>query len=148
MIPLFLDKKDVAAEAVTGSGKTLAFLLPILEILSKLEENLKPHQIGALILTPTRELACQIDEVLSKFLEKIPEITQQLFIGGTSISSDVEKFQENGGNIIIGTPGRIEDLLVGKSGQVNKNLFVTAMRHLVRKLFSFWTHFDFVIVLF
>ena len=59
-IPLFLDRKDVAAEAVAGSGKTLAFLLPILEILTHLEEPLKYNQIGALILSPTRELASQI----------------------------------------------------------------------------------------
>ena len=49
-IPLFLDRKDVAVEAVTGSGKTLAFLIPILEILSKLESPLKPNQIGAVII--------------------------------------------------------------------------------------------------
>ena len=132
-IPLFLDRKDVAAEAVTGSGKTLAFLLPILEILTHLEEPLKYNQIGALILSPTRELASQISQVLSKFLEKIPSLKQQLFIGGTKFNEDIEKFKNEGGNIIIGTPGRIEDLLMGKTDTANKNVFVQSVKSLVNK---------------
>ena len=114
-IPLFLQRKDVAAEAVTGSGKTLAFLIPILEILMGLESPLGKHQIGALILSPTRELASQISDVLSEFLGRIPSLSQLLLIGGSNINADMEKFQEEGGNIIIGTPGRIEDLLMGKT---------------------------------
>jgi len=129
-IPLFLARKDVAAEAVTGSGKTLAFLLPILEILTHLEEPLKQNQIGALILSPTRELASQISQVLSKFLEKIPSLKQQLFIGGTKFNEDIEKFKNEGGNIIIGTPGRIEDLLMGKTDTANKNVFVQSVKSL------------------
>lgn len=128
---MFLDRKDVAAEAVTGSGKTLAFLIPILEILSHLESGyLSSHQIGALILSPTRELATQISQVLSTFLLKMPEIKQQLLIGGSNIATDIEKFKNEGGNIIIGTPGRIEDLLMGKSDMTNKNVFVQAMKTL------------------
>ena len=57
-IPHFLNYKDVVVEAVTGSGKSLAFIIPIIEILSKVK--LKKHQIGALIVTPTRELAVQL----------------------------------------------------------------------------------------
>ena len=133
-IPLFLDRKDVAAEAVTGSGKTLAFLLPVLEILTHLEAGaLKPGQIGALILSPTRELASQISQVLSIFLEKIPSLKQQLFIGGTKINEDIDKFKQEGGNIIIGTPGRIEDLLMGKTDSLNKNVFVQSVKTLVSK---------------
>ena len=133
-IPLFLDRKDVAAEAVTGSGKTLAFLLPVLEILTHLEAGaLKPSQIGALILSPTRELASQISQVLSIFLEKIPSLKQQLFIGGTKINEDIDKFKQEGGNIIIGTPGRIEDLLMGKTDSLNKNVFVQSVKTLVSK---------------
>jgi len=129
-IPLFLDRKDVAVEAVTGSGKTLAFLIPILEILSKLENPLKPHQIGAVIISPTRELAQQINEVLVNFLSRMTHLTQQLFIGGTNINTDVEKFKNEGGNIIIGTPGRIEDLLTGKTDSSHRNLFVQAAKTL------------------
>lgn len=57
-IPLFLKKKDVVAEAVTGSGKTLAFVVPIVEILLSRDEPLKPHEVGAIIIEPTR---CECD---------------------------------------------------------------------------------------
>lgn len=110
-IPLFLENKDVAAEAVTGSGKTLAFLIPIIERLQKRAEPWKMHEIGAIILTPTRELAIQIEEVLQIFLKHLPQFTSSLLIGGTSVQTDIEKFSKNGGHIIVGTPGRLEDIL-------------------------------------
>ncbi|XP_031570437.1 ATP-dependent RNA helicase DDX55-like, partial [Actinia tenebrosa] len=111
-IPLFMSNKDVAVEAVTGSGKTLAFVIPIIEMLMRREEKLKKHDIGALIITPTRELAKQIEEVLSNFTEgNTPKLRQMLFIGGAETSTDIKNFKDNGGNIIVGTPGRLEDLL-------------------------------------
>uniref|UniRef100_A0A8C5DXT4 ATP-dependent RNA helicase n=1 Tax=Gouania willdenowi TaxID=441366 RepID=A0A8C5DXT4_GOUWI len=109
-IPLFLSNKDVAAEAVTGSGKTLAFVIPIIELLLKREEKLKKMQVGALVITPTRELALQISEVMSQFLSKFPQFTQILLIGGSNPIDDVEKFKEKGANIVIATPGRLEDM--------------------------------------
>ncbi|XP_067862340.1 ATP-dependent RNA helicase DDX55 [Heptranchias perlo] len=109
-IPLFMSNKDVAAEAVTGSGKTLAFVIPILEILLRREEKLKKLQVGALVITPTRELAIQIDEVLRQFTVHFPQFSQILFIGGSNPIEDVEKFKKDGGNIVVGTPGRLEDM--------------------------------------
>lgn len=53
-IPLFLKNKDVCVEAVTGSGKTLAFVIPVIEMILRREREVKPNQIGAIILTPTR----------------------------------------------------------------------------------------------
>ena len=88
-------------------------------------------------MSPTRELASQISQVLATFLEKVPHLTQQLFIGGSKISADIDMFKEEGGNIIIGTPGRIEDLLLGKSDSINKNVFVQAFKTLVRNLSFF-----------
>ncbi|XP_049942298.1 ATP-dependent RNA helicase DDX55 [Schistocerca serialis cubense] len=110
-IPLLLKNKDVAAEAVTGSGKTLAFIVPLLEMLQKRPDKLKRHEVGAIVISPTRELATQTNEVLSHFLKYISNLTQILVVGGTTIVSDVEKFRSNGANIIIATPGRLEDLL-------------------------------------
>ncbi|XP_013889847.1 ATP-dependent RNA helicase DDX55 [Austrofundulus limnaeus] len=114
-IPLFMSNKDVAAEAVTGSGKTLAFVIPVIELLLKREEKLKKKQVGALVLTPTRELAFQISEVVEKFLRNFPQFTQILLIGGSNPVEDVEKFKDQGGNIVIATPGRLEDMFRRKS---------------------------------
>uniref|UniRef100_A0A4W3ITF3 ATP-dependent RNA helicase n=1 Tax=Callorhinchus milii TaxID=7868 RepID=A0A4W3ITF3_CALMI len=114
-IPLFMSNKDVAAEAVTGSGKTLAFVIPILEILLRREEKLKKHQVGALVITPTRELAIQIDGVMRHFTSHYPQFSQMLFIGGNNPIEDVEKFIKFGGNIVVGTPGRLEDMFRRKA---------------------------------
>ncbi|XP_041095932.1 ATP-dependent RNA helicase DDX55-like [Polyodon spathula] len=68
-----MKNKDVEAEAVTGSGKTLVFVIPILEILLRREEKLKKMQVGALVVTPTRELAIQINEVMEHFTRHFPQ---------------------------------------------------------------------------
>ncbi|KAE8285405.1 ATP-dependent RNA helicase DDX55 [Larimichthys crocea] len=115
-IPLFMSNKDVAAEAVTGSGKTLAFVIPIIELLLKREEKLKKMQVGALVITPTRELALQISEVMGQFIQKFPQFTQILLIGGSNPIEDVEKFKDQGyANIVIATPGRLEDMFRRKA---------------------------------
>lgn len=53
-VPLFMGHKDVVVEAVTGSGKTLAFLIPVIEKLLRLEDPIKKHHVGAIIVSPTR----------------------------------------------------------------------------------------------
>ena len=53
-------------------------------------------QVGAIILTPTRELALQIDEVLSEFTTLLPQITQQLVIGGSNLTDDIKRIQDRG----------------------------------------------------
>jgi ATP-dependent RNA helicase DDX55/SPB4 len=68
-MPLFLGHKDVVVEAVTGSGKTLAFLIPVIEKLLRNEEPIKKYHVGAIIISPTRELATQIHRVLLSMLE-------------------------------------------------------------------------------
>uniref|UniRef100_A0A8C4LXE4 ATP-dependent RNA helicase n=1 Tax=Equus asinus asinus TaxID=83772 RepID=A0A8C4LXE4_EQUAS len=130
-IPLFLKNKDVAAEAVTGSGKTLAFVIPILEILLRREEKLKKSQVGAIIITPTRELAIQIDEVLSHFTQPFPQFSQILWIGGRNPGEDVVRFKEQGGNIIVATPGRLEDMFRRKAEGLDLASCVRALDVLV-----------------
>lgn len=110
-IPLLLKHKDVAAEAVTGSGKTLAFLVPIMQILGKLEQPLKKHDVGALVVSPTRELATQIHEVLQGFLKHMPHLTSLLTVGGSYATEDLNRYKTSGGHIIVATPGRLQDLL-------------------------------------
>ena len=79
--------------------------------------SLKKHDVGAIIISPTRELAAQISEVLSLFLKNIDHLTHQLFMGGLGRSSDLDlkNFIDEGSNIVIATPGRLEDILIGKS---------------------------------
>ena len=80
-IPQLINKKDVVAEAITGSGKTLAFLIPLLEILKRRQEDKwRKHEIGALIISPTRELALQTKEVLEQLLKFVSVIIPQDYL--------------------------------------------------------------------
>ena len=91
------------------------------------------HDIGAIIVSPTRELATQISEVVSMFIKNMPHITHQLFIGGPgrSVQVDMEHFIEEGSHIIVTTPGRLEDILVGKSvKQDQRAKFLTGLKQL------------------
>ncbi|XP_011926774.1 PREDICTED: ATP-dependent RNA helicase DDX55 [Cercocebus atys] len=118
-IPLFMRNKDVAAEAVTGSGKTLAFVIPILEILLRREEKLKKSQVAAIIITPHPRGPVQIDEVLSHFHRCFLCFSQILWIGAGIWTNYVDdRFKQQGvsfGNIIVATPGRLEDMFRRKA---------------------------------
>lgn len=113
-IPLLMSCKDVAAEAVTGSGKTLAFLVPMLELLLRRakEQPWKKTEIGAIVISPTRELATQTSGVLKSFLDHadLKHFRQQLIVGGNSVEEDVHRLKRDGAVILICTPGRLDDL--------------------------------------
>lgn len=129
-IPLFLKKKDVVVEAVTGSGKTLAFLVPIVEMLLRRETPLVRSQVGAVIITPTRELAQQIHGILAKFAEGVDgdrKLTHALYIGGNDLDEDIRAFQAGGAHVIVGTPGRLEDLLSRKGVMDTRELEVLVL---------------------
>ncbi|SJX63508.1 related to SPB4-ATP-dependent RNA helicase of DEAH box family [Sporisorium reilianum f. sp. reilianum] len=175
-IPLFLSHKDVVVEAVTGSGKTLAFVIPVLEMLLRRSAKLKKDEVGALIVSPTRELAEQIHKVIAMFLdaqnqvdaeaagEEEEEVVEeeeeeetsdsdsdgdsdssaarkkaskqkaasqakaqtprrttriagaQLVVGGSKSTplDDYRIFRDSGADILVGTPGRLEELLSRK----------------------------------
>lgn len=98
-----LQGKDVMGSAITGSGKTLAFLLPVLENLF-MEKWSRPDGIGALIVSPTRELAYQIFETLKK-IGIHHDISAGLIIGGKNLKFERNRMDQC--NIIICTPGRI-----------------------------------------
>lgn len=127
-IPLLLSHKDVVVEAVTGSGKTLAFLLPVLQILEKSSVMMKRDhgRIGAVIMTPTRELAVQIFETLQGLLKnsESSHLKPLLLIGGVSatLEDDFLKYRREGGNIIVATPGRLEEFLKRFNGEVGPAL--------------------------
>lgn len=85
---------------------------------------MKKHEIGGLIISPTRELATQTSHVLAEFLKNIKNVTQMLTLGGNPIETDVKAFNKNGVNILVATPGRLEDLLTRKINdfQLHKSL--------------------------
>ena len=84
-VGLLAGNKDVAVEACTGSGKTLAFVLPMVEILARAESPFRKHQVGAVVVSPTRELAKQIYDVAVPFLATLPGVAPpMLLVGGRS----------------------------------------------------------------
>lgn len=104
-LPLALNAQDLIVQAHTGSGKTLVFALTILQKL-----DLATGDAQALVLCPTRELATQVAEVIRKVARAYPSIKVSLICGGASISRQVESLA-HGTHVIVGTPGRLEDLI-------------------------------------
>jgi len=82
-------------------------------------------EVGAIIISPTRELATQISEILEEFLNKIPSLKQVLLVGGTTLEKDTEKLKK-GANIIVATPGRLKDILSNRNS-MNLNLCVKSL---------------------
>jgi ATP-dependent RNA helicase DDX55/SPB4 len=107
-IPLLLSHKDVCAEAVTGSGKTLAFVVPMIEIILRDPPKSK-HHLAGIILSPTRELALQTASVVEQFTKPL-QIPMLLLTGGTDPEDDVAAYSANGANVVVATPGRLEDM--------------------------------------
>ncbi|KAK3396807.1 P-loop containing nucleoside triphosphate hydrolase protein [Sordaria brevicollis] len=107
-IPPLLAGKDVLGAAKTGSGKTLAFLIPAIEMLSSL--RFKPRNgTGAIVVTPTRELALQIFGVARELMKNHSQ-TYGVVIGGANRRAEAEKLGK-GVNLLIATPGRLLDHL-------------------------------------
>ena len=109
-IPIILDRKDLLGCAQTGTGKTAAFAIPILQILDA-EKNPDPHahrKVKALVLTPTRELAIQINESFAAY-GKNTKLRHTVIFGGVSQHGQVEALRR-GVDIVIATPGRLMDL--------------------------------------
>lgn len=116
-IPNILQGKDVIVRSKTGSGKTGAFLVPIVENLRKKDEQ------SALIIAPTRELALQVYNVAQAMTWKTGLYASVVY-GGASIENQIKNLKR-GTNIIVGTPGRILDLM--ERGEIRLN----ALKYLV-----------------
>jgi len=104
-IPLILQRKDLIAQAQTGTGKTAAFGIPIVEII-----NSKQRKIQTLILVPTRELAMQVTKEI-KDIGRFKRIFVLAVYGGKSIQRQIEFLQKARDVVVVGTPGRIKDLI-------------------------------------
>ncbi|MCD9640682.1 DEAD-box ATP-dependent RNA helicase 18 [Datura stramonium] len=110
-IPLLCSYKDVTVDAATGSGKTLAFVLPLVEILRRSSSSPKPHKVLGIIISPTRELSSQIFHVAQPFISTLANVRPMLLVGGLEVKADIRKIEEEGANLLIGTPGRLYDIM-------------------------------------
>jgi ATP-dependent RNA helicase RhlE len=108
-IPFLLEGRDLLGCAQTGTGKTAAFALPILQKLSLNPQRLLAGQPRALILTPTRELALQIQESFETYGRYLP-LKSTVVFGGVSQFHQVKALQK-GVDILVATPGRLLDLI-------------------------------------
>ncbi|MDR3557045.1 MAG: DEAD/DEAH box helicase [Syntrophobacteraceae bacterium] len=106
-IPVILERKDVLGGAQTGTGKTAGFALPLLQLLSKSSGSKVKNSIRALILTPTRELAAQVEESVAAYGKYLP-LKSAVIFGGVKINPQIEKLRR-GVDILVATPGRLLD---------------------------------------
>ena len=106
-IPLILQGRDVMAAAQTGTGKTAGFTLPILQLLSHAQAA-KSNQVRCLILTPTRELAAQVQNSVDTYAKHLP-LKSTVVFGGVKINPQMQKLRA-GVDILVATPGRLLDL--------------------------------------
>nr|XP_048715963.1 probable ATP-dependent RNA helicase DDX59 isoform X2 [Caretta caretta] len=113
MIPVGLLGRDIVASADTGSGKTAAFLLPV--IIKALEETKTP---SALIVTPTRELAIQIERQAKELMIGLPNMRTVLLVGGLPLPPQLHRLKQTV-KVIIATPGRLLDILKQSSVQLH-----------------------------
>jgi ATP-dependent RNA helicase RhlE len=107
-IPPALEGRDVLATAQTGTGKTLSFLIPIVEMMQKVEGR----DAHALIVLPTRELAMQVEQSF-RVIRSSQAQTVALVVGGMSEHAQLETIRR-GARLIVATPGRLEDFLKRK----------------------------------
>ncbi len=106
-IPAILQGKDLLGTAQTGTGKTAAFAIPILQNLT--EKNIRNNQIKALILTPTRELAIQIEESFNAYGRHL-NLRNLVVFGGVKQGAQ-EAALKRGVDILVATPGRLLDFI-------------------------------------
>ena len=104
-IPHILEGHDILAGAQTGTGKTAGFTLPMLQLLEKRPSG--PRRVRALVLTPTRELAAQVNESVRTYGKYRPVRTMEIY-GGVSPRPQITKIQR-GVDVVIATPGRLLD---------------------------------------
>lgn len=109
-VPVILSHQDVIAQSHTGSGKTLAFVAPLFQ---KVDTSKREMQV--LILAPTHELVMQIDQQIKLLATNSGEaVTSTTIIGGANIEKQIKKLKDTKPHFIVGTPGRILELIKKK----------------------------------
>lgn len=108
-IPVILEGHDLLAGSQTGTGKTASFTLPLLHNLIQNKKERKPSSTRCLILTPTRELASQVEESVRTYGKYLP-LRSAVVFGGVNIDKQIAKLRQ-GVDILVATPGRLLDLI-------------------------------------
>jgi ATP-dependent RNA helicase RhlE len=106
-IPVILEGRDILAGAQTGTGKTAGFALPLLQLLSNRSSTKAKNSVRALILTPTRELAAQVEESLAAYGKYLP-LKSAVIFGGVKINPQIGQLRR-GVDVLVATPGRLLD---------------------------------------
>ncbi|MGL6013340.1 MAG: DEAD/DEAH box helicase, partial [Shewanella oncorhynchi] len=106
-IPVILKGKNLLAGAQTGTGKTASFVLPILQMFAEMPK-IRAKRVRALILTPTRELAVQVEDNIAKYAKYLP-LTSMAMYGGVDATPQKQRLIE-GVDILVATPGRLLDM--------------------------------------
>tara|TARA_B100000424_G_scaffold268524_1_gene263469 strand:+ start:5040 stop:6176 length:1137 start_codon:yes stop_codon:yes gene_type:complete len=101
-----IEGKDVIAQAQSGTGKTGAFTVSLLQNIDETK-----NEVQGIVMAPTRELAIQIHKVLESIGEFITNFKTNVFIGGNHVNDDIKLLTDCKPQIIVGTPGRIHDLI-------------------------------------
>ncbi len=112
-IPIILAGKDILAGAQTGTGKTAGFTLPLLQLLSSRGQTNGHRPVRALILTPTRELAAQVEESVICYGKYLP-LKSTVVFGGVKINPQIATLRR-GVDILVATPGRLLDHIQQKT---------------------------------
>ena len=107
-IPPMVDRRDMIAQAQSGTGKTGAFTVGTLNIIDTSKKTTQ-----AIVMAPTRELAMQISNVFINIGSYLKDYKVQLLVGGNSVDEDIKKLKDKEGppTVIVGTPGRIHDMI-------------------------------------
>jgi ATP-dependent RNA helicase RhlE len=117
-IPVILEGRDVLAGAQTGTGKTAGFTLPLLQRLNAAPQGERGHAIRALILTPTRELAAQVQESVRTYGKYLP-LKSAVIFGGVGFTPQADILRR-GIDVLVATPGRLLDHVGQKTIDLSK----------------------------
>jgi len=117
-IPVILEGRDILAGAQTGTGKTAGFTLPLLQRLSAQPPSAERRVIRALILTPTRELAAQVEESVRTYGKHLP-LKSTVVFGGVGFNPQADTLRR-GVDILVATPGRLLDHVQQKTVDLSK----------------------------
>jgi len=117
-IPVILEGRDILAGAQTGTGKTAGFTLPLLQRLSAQPQSAERRVLRALILTPTRELAAQVEESVRTYGKHLP-LKSTVVFGGVGFNPQADTLRR-GVDILVATPGRLLDHVQQKTVDLSK----------------------------